>query len=41
MTDWEANPENYQTDEEGNFLLKLDGTPKKRSGRAKGSKTRG
>tara|TARA_Y100000389_G_scaffold6690_1_gene6426 strand:- start:9638 stop:11323 length:1686 start_codon:yes stop_codon:yes gene_type:complete len=41
MTDWEANPENYQTDEEGNFLLKLDGTPKKRSGRAKGSKSRG
>ena len=38
MTDWEANPEGYQTNAEGNFILKQDGTPKKKSGRAKGSK---
>ena len=27
--DWEINPDNYQTDTEGNFVLKKDGTPKK------------
>lgn len=39
--DWELNPDAYLKDEEGNFILKVDGTPKKRSGRAKGSKGRG
>jgi|TARA_R100000479_G_scaffold174845_2_gene124184 hypothetical protein len=39
--DWELNPENYATDAEGNFILKKDGTPKKKTGRAKGSKGRG
>lgn len=41
MNDWELNPENYQTDSEGSFVLKKDGTPRKKSGRAKGSKSRG
>ena len=35
--DWEINPDNYQTDNEGNFVLKKDGTPKKKSGRPTGS----
>jgi len=39
--DWELNPENYATDAEGNFILKKDGTPKKKTGRAKGSKGKG
>ena len=39
--DWELNPENYATDPDGNFILKVDGTPRKKSGRAKGSKGRG
>ena len=41
MKDWEVNPENYLTDEEGNFKLKADGTPRKKGGRPKGSKGRG
>jgi len=41
MDDWESNPERYLKDEEGNFLLKKDGTPKKKAGRLKGSKGRG
>ena len=41
MDDWESNPEKYLKDEEGNFLLKKDGTPKKKAGRLKGSKGRG
>ena len=41
MNDWELNPEKYQTDSEGNFVLKKDGTPRKKSGRAKGSKSKG
>jgi hypothetical protein len=41
MDDWEVNPDAYQKDSEGNFVLKKDGTPRKRSGRAKGSKSRG
>jgi len=41
MDDWESNPERYLKDEEGNFLLKKDGTPKKKAGRLKGSKSRG
>ena len=39
--DWELNPEKYATDSDGNFILKVDGTPRKKSGRAKGSKGRG
>ena len=39
MKDWELNPDNYRTDAEGNFLLKLDGTHKKKIGRPVGSKS--
>ena len=39
--DWEINPEHYLTDDNGDFVLKADGTPKKRPGRPKGSKGRG
>lgn len=39
--DWDVNPENYAKDSDGNFILKVDGTPRKKSGRAKGSKSRG
>ena len=39
MKDWELNPDNYRTDAKGNFLLKLDGTPKKKIGRPVGSKS--
>ena len=41
MKGWEINPDNYAKDENGEFILKLDGTPRKKSGRAKGSKGRG
>ena len=41
MNDWELNHENYVQDESGEFILKVDGTPRKKSGRAKGSKGRG
>ena len=41
MKDWEINPDNYAKDENGEFILKLDGTPRKKSGRAKGSRVRG
>ena len=41
MKDWEVNPERYLTDEEGNFKLKADGTPRRKGGRPKGSKGRG
>ena len=39
--DWDINPESYQQDAEGNFLLKTDGTPKKKGGRPKGKPSRG
>jgi len=39
--DWELFPEKYVTDASGCFVLKKDGTPRKKSGRAKGSKGRG
>ncbi len=39
--DWDINPDNYLKDEDGNFKLKRDGTPRKKGGRAKGSKGRG
>ena len=41
MKDWEVNPDDYLKDEEGSFVLKVDGTPKKRGGRKKGTKSRG
>jgi len=41
MTDWELNPDNYAKDDAGEFILKVDGTPRKKTGRAKGSKSRG
>ena len=39
--DWDNNPDDYQKDEAGNFVLKKDGTPRKKTGRPKGSKGRG
>mgnify|MGYP003117791414 FL=1 len=41
MEDWTKNPQNYLTDEDGNFILKKDGTPRKKTGRPKGAKGRG
>ena len=41
MEDWLKNPENYLKDENGEFVLKKDGTPRKKTGRPKGSKGRG
>jgi hypothetical protein len=37
MEDWERNPKNYLTDAQGNYILKKDGTPKRKSGRPKNS----
>ena len=39
--DWEINPDNYLKDNNENFILKVDGTPKKKPGRPQGSKGRG
>jgi hypothetical protein len=41
MNDWDTNPQNYMQDSEGEFIFKKDGTPRKRSGRPKGSPSRG
>tara|TARA_A100000171_G_C2138425_1_gene152413 strand:+ start:3339 stop:5018 length:1680 start_codon:yes stop_codon:yes gene_type:complete len=41
MNDWDENPDNYLKDDKGAFILKQDGTPKKKPGRPKGSKGRG
>ena len=41
LNDWEINPDNYQKDDDGNFVLKKDGTPAKRRGRRKGVKSKG
>ena len=41
MEDWKQNPENYLKDKDDNFVLKKDGTPRKKTGRPKGSKSRG
>jgi len=41
MDDWELNPDNYLKDEDGNFILKVDGTPRKKGGRKKGTPSRG
>ena len=39
--DWELNPQNYLTDEDGSFVLKKDGTPRKQGGRPKVQPSRG
>ena len=39
MKDWEKNPHLYLTDSDGGFILKKDGTPKKKGGRPQGSKS--
>ena len=41
MNDWDLNPDNYVQDENGEFILKKDGTPRKKTGRPKGSSGRG
>jgi len=38
---WDIDPDSYQQDDNGEFILKRDGTPKKRGGRPKGKTTRG
>ena len=40
MEDWTENPDNYII-EDNKFVLKKDGTPRKKTGRPKGSKSRG
>ena len=39
--DWEVHPNNYLKNEDGSFVLKVDGTPKKKSGRKLGVKSKG
>ena len=39
MHDWEKNPHLYLTDSDGGFILKKDGTPRKKGGRPQGSKS--
>src|SRR5210317_143241 len=41
MNDWETNPDAYMRDDSGDFILKKDGTPRKKTGRPKGSTGRG
>ncbi len=41
QNDWDVNPDNYVKDDDGNFVLKKDGTPRKKAGRSKGSTGRG
>src|SRR6056300_1149772 len=41
MNDWETNPDAYMRDNNGDFILKKDGTPRKKTGRPKGSTGRG
>ena len=41
LNDWDINPEYYQKDNKGKFVLKVDGTPKKKAGRRKGVKSAG
>jgi len=40
LKDWEKNPHLYLTDSEGSFILKRDGTPRKKGGRPVGSKAK-
>ena len=39
--DWDIDPESYQQDNNGEFILKRDGTPKRKGGRPKGKPSRG
>ena len=39
LRDWEQNPHLYLTDSEGSFILKKDGTPRKKGGRPQGTKS--
>jgi len=39
LKDWEQNPHLYLTDSDGGFILKKDGTPRKRGGRPQGTKS--
>tara|TARA_R110002126_G_scaffold31099_3_gene100677 strand:+ start:670 stop:2346 length:1677 start_codon:yes stop_codon:yes gene_type:complete len=41
MKDWEINPDKYLKDKDNNFVFKVDGTPRLKGGRPKGSKGRG
>ena len=41
MDDWEQNPDNYLKNEDGSFVLKKNGMPRKKTGRPSGSKGRG
>ena len=41
MNDWEKNPDAYMRNDNGDFILKKDGTPRKKTGRPKGSSGRG
>jgi len=41
MNDWDKNPDAYMRDNNGDFILKKDGTPRKKTGRPKGSSGRG
>jgi len=38
--EWDIEPDLYQTDSNNNFVLKKDGTPKKKAGRPKGKSSR-
>ncbi len=37
MEDWKKNPENYLTNSDGSYILKKDGTPRRKPGRPKNS----
>ena len=37
LHDWEKNPHLYLTDSDGSFVLKKDGTPRKKGGRPLGA----
>ncbi len=39
--EWDIDPESYQQDADGDFILKKDGTPKRKGGRPKGKPSRG
>ena len=41
QNDWDVNPDSYVKDDDGSFVLKKDGTPRKKAGRSKGSTGRG
>ena len=39
--DWDIDPDSYQKYDSGEFVLKVDGTPKRKGGRPKGAPSRG